>query len=401
MKVALIVIGLIVFYAIGFTVTKVNLAETKSPVRQTQLIRIIRALFNPDLVTYDKISTEIRTPVKMPCTDESFTIELPDNSNQENPYLVLSSNCLNEGDVVTIEGFNFPSSERQYIQFIPPSGVKLSFAEATTDQQGYFITEGKAPKNRDSAELQYIQVTTTKYAGNPRPSQTLKDTWDKIVETLFLALLSTTAGCLLALPLSFFAAKNLMERVKTNFVTISLILILIPIGFYLGTRIASIISTVIRNLSFSSWSLIGSTILFGLFALFIIRWLLNKASNSEKTSSNKWIKICGYLSAGIVVIFFLYFLADSMMEIGQTLSLSMGSFGFLGSFIQDLGEILEMIIPLLVAISLAFLFSSWASKIGKFLLKKVPATTTKILSAQLSVFAYALIAVLVMSILNW
>jgi ABC-type phosphate/phosphonate transport system permease subunit len=48
------------------------------------------------------------------------------------------------------------------------------------------------------------------YAGNLKISGTLKDTWDKIVETLFLALLSTTVGCNFALPLSFFAAKNLM-----------------------------------------------------------------------------------------------------------------------------------------------------------------------------------------------
>lgn len=401
MKIALIIIGLIVFYAIGFSVTKVDLAETKSPVRQTQLVRIIRALFNPDLITYDKETAEIKAPVKVPCTDESFKIELPDNSDQESPYLILSSNCLNAGDVVTVEGFNFPASDRQYIQFIPPSGVKLNFAEATTDKQGYFITEGKAPKNRDSDEYQYIQVTTTTYAGNPRPSKTLIDTWDKIIETLFLALLSTTAGCLLALPLSFFAAKNLMERVKTNFVSISLVLILIPIGFYIGMRIASIIVAAVEKLSFSSWLLIGSTVLFGLIDYLIIRLLLTNETLSEKLRSNKWLENGIKLIAGIAAIFFLVFLADAMMEIGQKLSLSMGSFGFLGSFIEDLGEILEMIIPLLVAISLAFLFSSWASRIGNFLLKKVPATTTKKLSILLSVSAYALIAVLVMSFLNW
>jgi hypothetical protein len=40
---------LIILYAIGFSVTKVNLEETKSEIRQKQLIRIIRALVQPDL----------------------------------------------------------------------------------------------------------------------------------------------------------------------------------------------------------------------------------------------------------------------------------------------------------------------------------------------------------------
>ena len=44
------------------------------------------------------------------------------------------------------------------------------------------------------------------------PSQTLKDTWEKIIETIFLALIATTLGTLLAIPVSFLAARNLMEQ---------------------------------------------------------------------------------------------------------------------------------------------------------------------------------------------
>ena len=45
--------------------------------------------------------------------------------------------------------------------------------------------------------------------------KTANDTWDKIVETVFLALLATVFGTFLAIPLSFIAARNLMKPVKS------------------------------------------------------------------------------------------------------------------------------------------------------------------------------------------
>ncbi|HMK07843.1 MAG TPA: hypothetical protein VK449_02315, partial [Anaerolineales bacterium] len=44
-------------YAYGFRVTKVNLEETRSPRRQEQLVRILRALARPDLIEYDQKET--------------------------------------------------------------------------------------------------------------------------------------------------------------------------------------------------------------------------------------------------------------------------------------------------------------------------------------------------------
>ena len=399
LRVALIIIGLVVFYAIGFSVTKVNLSETKSPTRQTQLVRIIRALFNPDLVTYDKVSTEVKSSVQVPCKEKEI-IPIPAEES-DGPYLVLSSNCLNAGESVTVEGYNFPPLESQFVQFVPPNGVKLKFAEASTDRDGYFKTEGVIPKNRESDDPQTIQVTTTAYAGNIRPSQTVRDTWNKIVETLFLALLSTTVGCILALPLSFFAAKNLMEKVKSDFISISLTLFLIPIGFYIGIKLASLISGQINRFAMQGWILIVSTILAGAAVYLLIRWLFNRESAADNGNSAKQLLMLAKAALGFLFVSFLYLLANSMMAIGTQLNISLGVFGFLGSFIEDLGEILEMIIPLLLGFSIAFLFSSWGSRLGKHLIKKVAPGTTRILSTLFAIIAYAAIALLLMGILNW
>ena len=49
-----IIVAAIVIYAYGFQVTQVNLEETAKPQRQQQLVRIIRALAQPDLLTYQQ-----------------------------------------------------------------------------------------------------------------------------------------------------------------------------------------------------------------------------------------------------------------------------------------------------------------------------------------------------------
>jgi hypothetical protein len=70
---ALVILFAVIFgfliYAYGFQVTQVNLEETRSPRRQEQLFRILRALAQPNLVEYDKEETSASTPVYVPCPD--------------------------------------------------------------------------------------------------------------------------------------------------------------------------------------------------------------------------------------------------------------------------------------------------------------------------------------------
>ncbi|HEX9763038.1 MAG TPA: hypothetical protein VGA97_08065, partial [Acidimicrobiia bacterium] len=48
-----------VIYAYGFDVTAVSLDKITNETRQTQLFRVIRALAQPDLITYEVESTAI------------------------------------------------------------------------------------------------------------------------------------------------------------------------------------------------------------------------------------------------------------------------------------------------------------------------------------------------------
>ena len=59
----LIVIGIIIVYAYGFQVTKIDLEKPKEEQRQTQLTNIIRGLARPRLVEYEEERLKIDAPV--------------------------------------------------------------------------------------------------------------------------------------------------------------------------------------------------------------------------------------------------------------------------------------------------------------------------------------------------
>ena len=400
MKVALTIIGLIILYAIGFSVTKVNLEETKSEVRQKQLIRIIRALVQPDLFTYDTVDTLIQTKILAPCSGNAYT-GIPVDSTISSPYLTLSTYCANPGEAITVEGFNFEESEQVFVQFIPPNGVKLTLGQADTDKNGHFKLDTKIPKNRESDQPQTIQVKTSVYAGNIKISGTLKDTWDKIVETLFLALLSTTVGFIFALPLSFFAAKNLMERLKTEFMSISITLILFPIGFYLGLKIVQIIIRWISSLTISPIMVTIGCILFAVLAFLLIRRLFSNQTIHEERNSTNSKSIIVKIATVISILVFCILLSKVFILAGDSLAKSLGVFAFLGEFVRDMGEILELVLPAGVGIAASFIALSFSGKISKIILAASTRWMKKVISVVLSVTAFAGLCLLVINALNF
>src|SRR3990172_10398585 len=111
-----------VIYAYGFQVTKVNLDETRSPRRQEQRVRILRALARPDLFEYEKDEFEVNVPILVPCPSGEFTVPEPDRSG---PYMVLTPQCAAPQTAIRVEGFNFEPRTAGPILFIPPSEVKL------------------------------------------------------------------------------------------------------------------------------------------------------------------------------------------------------------------------------------------------------------------------------------
>lgn len=386
----------LVIYAYGFKVTKVNLDETRSPRRQEQLVRILRALARPDLVTYDQEEYVVNAPVHVPCPAGGYEAPAP---NTDEPYMIVTPACVEPGGTVVVKGFNFNPGTTGPLSFIPPSEVSLRMGNIQVGADGTFEIEAKVPK-RESDENQYVRAITRKQVGGPKISQTAVDTWDKIVETVFLALLATTIGLLFAVPLSFFAARNLMKDVNSPLTVVALNLLAIPIGLYLGGGLAGWIGGLSQGID-SIVIMLLTVILGPVIAYFGLRWALPQEELTTPTLQTRVIRILGLAAVVFVAIFSLYMLSALAMRIGDALEIALGAAGFLGTFLADLGDILGMALAVITAFVGAGVLSGLAGRLGKFLVRGVQARTAKIVMIALAIISGAAIFILIMMGINW
>ena len=385
-------------YAYGFQVTKVNLEQTKSERRQEQLFRILRALARPEIIEYEQEEFKVRVQVMTPCPADGFTP--PVNENAQEPYLVVTPPCAAPRSEVTIEGFNFTPLLRGPLNFVPfNSGVELQLGSIAVDENGYFTLTTRLP-NRPAEDIHEIVATTRRNLGSPQWTRTAYDTWEKIVETVFLALLATTLGVFLAIPLSFFSARNLMRDVTSTLTSVSLSILFIPIGIYIGGIVADWVSGFTqpyeKNLPAGVIAIVLGVILLWL----ALRWAFPTGETSLPSLSLRLGRLVVLLLSGLLSVGILYFIAYQALTTGARLQPALGSFGFIGRFTRDLGDILNMLVKPLTALAIAGIFSSAAGRLG-VAIGRYKGIGLRLIHTVLAVAAGAMLFFLIAAAINW
>ncbi|MBI9047875.1 MAG: ABC transporter permease subunit [Anaerolineaceae bacterium] len=391
-----IIVG-IVIYAYGFTVTKVNLEETKSERRQTQLVRIIRALAKPNIIEYDKEEFIVETPIMVPCTDAPIEFDIDKTLS----YMIVEEKCADSQAEIHIYGYSFEPYISGPLSFVPPSGVKLNIGEFTTDALGNFEIVATVPKGRESDDEQIIRAITRKNIGKPHLTETAINTWKLIIETVFMALLATTLGTLIAVPLSFFAARNLMENMKSPLLSFSLGIVLMPIGFLLGSYGVRYGKALTNSIGSNNILIAVVVILGPLLVYQLLKWAMPQVELEKPSLSTRIIRIVGLLICAFVGILVLFQISNLAILAGQWLHENAGSFAFLGKFIADLGEILNMIIIVIAVLAGMGVLNSVGSKFGQLIIKKSNTTLVTLLNYLLSMSAGAILSMILGAGVNW
>ena len=357
--------GLII-YAYGFQITQVDLEDLRSERRQQSLERVMRALARPEIFEYDQEIEVINSPVYVTCP-ASGTPTLPDPTTT-GPYLVVTPSCADPGETVLVEGFNFAPHTTGPLRFVPGSDVNntvtLGRDNVETDDDGHFTFEITLP-DRPSEEVQYIRATLRRNVGSPHLTRTAHDTWEKIVETVFLALLATTFGTILAIPLSFIAARNLMKPVRSPLASIALSILGWPIGIVLGYLIVQWVdglsSPFAANIPVNFISIILTPILVSLG----LRWALPQEEISKPETSMQMARL-GVLFLTVLIGFYgLFQLASFSKNLGLIGMNTWGSFAFLGNFLFQTGDIVSIITPALGGLAAGGALSSFMSRLGQ------------------------------------
>jgi phosphonate ABC transporter permease subunit PhnE len=362
----------------------------------------MRALAKPELFEFEKEEEIVNSPVYVTCpTNGVPALPEPDTSG---PYLVVTPSCAEPGETVQVEGFNFAPNVSGPLRFVPGSDpanvVTLGRDNVTTDPSGHFVFEFTLPK-RPSEEVQYIRATLQQNVGAPHLTKTAYETWDKIVETVFLALLATTAGTILAIPLSFIAARNLMKPVKSPLASITLSLLGWPIGILAGY----IVVRWVEGLSMPFTDNIPVNLVSIVVALVLVvlglRWALPQ-EETVKPSTSVQIARLGVLFVVVLVSFYgLFQLASFSKNIGLLGKASWGALGFMGNFLFQSGDIVSIITPALGGLAAGGALSSFLGRLGQRATEKLSPANVKIFNIVFAMLAGIVVIGLLGQLVEW
>jgi phosphonate ABC transporter permease subunit PhnE len=303
-----------------------------------------------------------------------------------------------------VEGFNFAPNTSGPLRFVPGSDpanpVAIGRDTVQTDETGHFVHQMTLPE-RESDDVQYIRASLRQNVGAPHFTRTAEETWNKIIETVFLALLATTFGTILAIPLSFVAARNLMKPVKSPLASIALSVLGWPIGIVVGYFIVKWVEGLSLPIAPYPLANIIAVVIAIVLAGVGLRWALPQEETSTPPLSLRLARM-GVLLAVILVSFFGFFqLASLAINLGTLGMANLGSFAFLGNFLFQMGDIVGIITPALGGLAAGSVLSSWMGRLGQRSAERLDAGSVKVLNIVFSTLAGAVTFGLLGQLVEW
>ncbi|HEX8597078.1 MAG TPA: phosphonate ABC transporter, permease protein PhnE [Chloroflexia bacterium] len=266
---------LIVSHIIGWRVSEINpgLLAAKSG----DIGRFIGEVLNPALISSDISTIELQMPVSgsdvevnaVPYESSELLIptimagdnprDLPPDTPTYNAGGRVSSDTVMPGQEVTVSGTGWrPNTGGQVLwRSTGQSASVQTLGAFTSDAQGNFEVRVNVPSDPErvistSGFANTLALRQTWGVGSPYPSEALRLSWEKIVETVFLALMGTTFAVVLSIPLSFLASRNLMSHT------------ILGNGVYYVTRT---VLNILRSIEVVIWAVIfAATVGLGPFA---------------------------------------------------------------------------------------------------------------------------------------
>jgi phosphonate transport system permease protein len=225
------IIAALIIYLIGWQVTDANLDRLIT--RFDDARKVFDSLIHPDLMQHDTVQQIGRVHYWVPCTNPPQP--LPGSAP---PYkLSIETSCGLVGDVVTMHGEGFLPNSSGNLYWVEVNGTNQTQVReggqavvVTTDGNGKFKATfhvptfaGRGGSDPNNPLEQGIEARFTQEVGPPKPSENFGDLIFKIkdgqfvpgtlFETIALGLMATIFSVIFAMPLSFFAAHNIMARV--------------------------------------------------------------------------------------------------------------------------------------------------------------------------------------------
>lgn len=228
-------------------------------------------------------------------------------------------------------------------------------------------------------------------------SEASQITLERIVETILMALLASTFGTILAVPVSFLAARNLMENVTAPLAGIMAAITALPIGLLVGTAVTSFIFR--QSEALAEQLLVGV----GLLVLSaILLWAGLRIEMPDDESRGSRLLLMGrFLVIFLLLTFALGLLANLGRPFGIWLENNLDIFGFLGNFIAVGSDFIRIFLPAVIGLLAGLIAAGFGSRYGQEAILKLSGVPARLATSVLAAVGSAVLIYGIGSGLNW
>jgi phosphonate transport system permease protein len=224
------VLILILFFGLGWQISEIDVYKAVTELSDTWPL-LSKVLWPWPAATVQVTDTlEGQAQIQVPCTDSPPAV--PEETPGE-PYLKAEPTCgdlsdLDEnsdiipGTLLVLTGRNFEPNTETQIWWRAPTGGEFrirqegEYVTAQTDDEGAFQIDvimpyRLVPPSAAGPQIHIAMARQVSETGAVRLSEPLLLSIERMVETIFLGMMATAFGIVLAVPVSFLAARNLMS----------------------------------------------------------------------------------------------------------------------------------------------------------------------------------------------
>lgn len=345
----------------------------------------------------------IRIPCEGEVTGSQFALS-------DGRTVALLPNCANTTqEIITVTGSGFKPNTSGIIRWYPPgdSSATRALTSFRTDREGNLNADFTMPDIRPSEEPQRLEIEEKWRSGGFLGtgiigfSEAVEITVEKIIETVLLALMATTVGTLLAIPVGFLAARNLMENIGLPLAAILSGVIGLLIGFVLGDTLTQWLLNLASTLSNNSATGLGLVIALLAVIGVVLKFAPAKLSGAERSrlsASIEWLRVMFVIVLAFLAIALLAYMG---IDLGRSLESSLGRAAFLARFISFLSEGVTVLSPMVMGLVLGLIGASVGSAYGQEAILRSNVTIGRIITGIVAAVGGAIFVYGIGAALNW
>jgi phosphonate transport system permease protein len=205
----LISVVLLVLVVISIRVTRPDFGKLVTSFAKGR--QITDGLLAPELLEKKPLgSYTINVALPVPCDSASAEGSTVVDGHQ----LEVLPGCANPRDHVQLNGYKLGKNADVNLRWVLPSGKLFSIRAAKTDADGNLAEEIDVRPITAAANgiPSRLEVEVFLPGSTYTASKTITDVFNNMYVTIFMALLATSIGTVISLPLSFLAASNITRK---------------------------------------------------------------------------------------------------------------------------------------------------------------------------------------------